>query len=479
MIYLTLRKPGLMKPIHSVDDFLSRDSAALAGSSLDPCPLCGRRHPTPFQVIRSKRGAVGDLPALAQDLLGHAPRRPLVIYDRDIAEIIGPAVIAPLRAAGMPLTPYAMQGEPGHLLDSGVLNGDEAAQKIATMEPDFLLGAGSGVICDLTKWIATRLKLPYLLCGTAPSMNGYTSITATMTENGVKISKFLNPADAVVLDVDILARAPASMVRSGIGDLAARAICNADWKLSQILRGTYFCPLPYQMTAANEARYLAAVEGIMGGDPVAMGQLSEAVLLSGLSMTVLEGETSPSSGAEHVISHFWDLLVHVRGLPKNFHGTQVGVGTIIMLNAYDYLRQVDPGKIDPMKALRRRRSLEEIEAECRARYGDQADGFVAVARKKHIPDAEFPGYVRKILAGWEEMWQQLDPYIAPVERIRGPFARAGVPMTLAEVQRTSEEGREALLNGSIYRPRYTLLDLLWELGLFPQAADEILARAGV
>ena len=464
----------MLAKLASTVDFLSRDSSGLAASVLESCPLCGRNHPVPFRAIHSARGAVLQAPALAVDLLGHAPRRPVMIFDLAIEDRITSAIFDPLRAAGLALIPFGMQGEPGHLLDSGVDNGDAAAAQVAALHPDLLVAAGSGVISDLTKWIATRLQVPFIVCGTAPSMNGYTSITATMTENGVKVSKFLNPADAVLLDVDILTHSPLAMIRSGIGDLAARAVCNADWKLSQLLRGTSFCPLPYQMTASNEDRYLAVVEGIVGGDPQAMALFSEAVLLSGLSMTVMEGETSPSSGAEHVISHFWDLLAYVRGLPKNFHGTQVGVGTIIMLNAYAYLRQVDPRSIDPLQVLRKRRPLEEIEAECRARYGDQAEGFVSVARKKRIPDADFPGYVGQVLRSWDSMWADLDPYVAPVARIRTPFESAGVPMTLDAVHRTRAEAVETLLNGNIYRPRYTLLDLLWELGLFPEAAEDIL-----
>ncbi|RPJ48680.1 MAG: iron-containing alcohol dehydrogenase, partial [Chloroflexi bacterium] len=454
------------------------DSVHLADTTLNPCPICGHKHPVPFEAIRIGRGAIQEVPELSRTILGRTPRRPVLIYDRAIEAIIQAQVIEPLRKAGLPVEPFPMQGEPGHLLDSGLINGNQAADDIGS-NADLLIAAGSGVISDLTKWIATRLNKPFIICGTAPSMNGYTSITATITENDIKVSRFLNPANAVVLDVDILSSAPLPMIHSGMGDLAARAICNADWKLSELLRKTYFCPLPYQMTAENERSYLAAAPGIKNQDPAAIELLSEAILLSGLSMTILEGETSPSSGAEHVISHFWDFLVHLRGIPKNFHGTQVGVGTLIMVNAYQYLREVDPGKLDPHKLLQTRPSIEAIEAENAAFYAEYAPSFNEVARKKRIPDHDYEGYVRSIQENWGQMWEALDPYVPPVERIRVPFDQAGVPYKLADVHRTREEAREALLHGGHYRPRYTALDLFWELGLFPQAADEILERSGV
>jgi glycerol-1-phosphate dehydrogenase [NAD(P)+] len=467
-----------METIHTVDDFLSRGSAQLAGTVLEPCPICGRKHPTSFDIIGLGAGIVEQIPSIAERILGRAPRRAVLVYDRDIEPVIQTGVIDPLCRAGLAVEPFAMQGEPGHLLDSGVINGDQAAAEIGP-SADLLIGAGSGVICDLTKWIATRLDRPFILCGTAPSMNGYTSITATMTENDIKLSKFLNPANAVLMDVNIVKDAPMPMIHAGIGDLAARAICNADWKLGELLKGAYFCPLPYQMTAENEARYLAAAPDIARRDPQAIQTLSEAILLSGLSMTILEGETSPSSGAEHVISHFWDLLVHLRGAEKNFHGTQVGVGTILMLNTYQVLRELDPGKIDPLAILRRRPALEAIEAENRALYGDNAEAFNEVARNKRLPDAEYIDYLTGVRARWDEIWEALDPYVAPVSRIQDAFDQAGVPYKLTDVHRTREQAREALLHGSHYRPRYTALDLFWELGLFPTAADEILERSGV
>jgi glycerol-1-phosphate dehydrogenase [NAD(P)+] len=467
-----------VQKITSIDDFLGRDSSSLARSLIEPCPLCGRKHPIPFGTMHQGRGAVEQIADLAVKVRGYPPKRAVMIYDKAIEGIIFPAIYEPLRHSGLAVEPFAMVAETGHLLDSAVINGNQAATEIGT-SADLLIGAGSGVISDLTKWVATNLGLPFIICGTAPSMNGYTSITATITENDIKVSKFLNPSDAVVLDVDILANAPMAMIHAGIGDLAARAICNADWKLSQIQRKTSFCPLPYLMTAENERRYLGAATDLARREPAAIELLSEAVLLSGLSMTVMEGETSPSSGAEHVLSHFWDLLVHLRGIPKNFHGTQVGVGTIIMLNAYQYLSEIDPQKIDPQQVLRQRASLEAIEAENQALYGDKAVSFNEVARKKRIPDGNYTAYVRSILDGWESMWEGIRPYVAHVETIRRPFDEAGVPYHLSDIHRTRADAREALLHGSHYRPRYTILDLLWELGLFPAAADEILERSGV
>jgi len=88
-------------------------------------------------------------------------------------------------------------------------------------------------------------------------MNAYTSITASMTENNVKTSQWLDPASAVLLDPKLLASAPAEMTCAGIGDLLARHVANADWKLSAIIRGTYFCSIPFQNTTTLIAARLA------------------------------------------------------------------------------------------------------------------------------------------------------------------------------------------------------------------------------
>lgn len=467
----------MLTQIKNSADFLSRDSAGLANTII-ACPHCGRNHIIPIGAMQVGYNMVSTIHDQIERILGHKPRRICIVYDRAIEVLIQDQVISPLARAGLPLVLFPHQGVDGHLLDSEETLGNASAARLDP-EVDILIGAGSGVVCDLTKWIATKAKRPFIIFGTAPSMNAYTSITATITQGDIKITHLLDTASLVMMDVNIQAAAPMDMIQAGIGDLAARAICNADWVLAQYLQDAYFCPLPFQMTAENERRYLGAAAAIHQREPKALEQLSEAVMMSGLSMTVLNGETSPSSGAEHVISHFWDLLTHVRGLPKNFHGTQVGVGTLIMLSFYDYMRHLDVSKIDPHAVLRARPSLEEMEAENARLYGRSAEMFNEVVRKKRIPDDQVKPYIRSIQDRWDGLLTALAPYAPPLETVREPFLKAGVAHTLEAVRRTREEGIEALVKGPQYRSRYTLLDLAWELGVLPGAAEEILSNAGV
>jgi glycerol-1-phosphate dehydrogenase [NAD(P)+] len=465
-----------MQMLTDVNDYLRRDSMALADTVLE-CPYCGRKHTVPFGSVHIGTSLVGRIPRVAEKVLGYQPRSPWLLYDRAIEEMIQACVIGPLKMTGLSLHPLGL-GEPDLLLDSEESLMNEAAAAIDP-QADILIGSGSGVISDLTKGIATRLGKPFILFGTAPSMNSYTSITATITVNDIKLSKWFNPANAVMLDVNILSQAPKQMIHAGVGDLVARSMCNADWKLASLLKKLYFCPLPYQMTAGNELRYLEAAEGIGRSEPGAIHRLSEAILISGYSMTVLDGETSPSSGGEHILSHFWDLIYHLRGVPKNLHGSQVGVGTLIMLAMYEYMRKLDPAVLDPQKLLRRRHTLEEIEADNQTHFGDKAGSFNEVARRKFLPDDKYQEFIGFVQANWEKIWKEVTPYLASFDYIRQPMVKVGCPVTLEAIHRTPAEGVEALLYGSRYRTRYTLLDLAWELGVFPGAAEEILKLAQV
>jgi Glycerol dehydrogenase and related enzymes len=97
-----------------------------------------------------------------------------------------------------------------------------ARVRAATAEADALVAVGSGTINDLCKYAAFLDRKPYVVFGTAPSMNGYTSVSAAITEHGHKKSLPAAAPVGVFLDLAVLAAAPPRMIRSGLGDSICR-----------------------------------------------------------------------------------------------------------------------------------------------------------------------------------------------------------------------------------------------------------------
>ena len=87
--------------------------------------------------------------------------------------------------------------------------------------------------------------------------------------------------------------------------------------------------------------------------------------------------------------------------------------------------------------------------------------------------------VHHVVGDWEMLWRSITPYTGSLPNIRERLLAAGLPLTLKSVQRTRTQAIDALLFGGRYRLRTTLLDLAWDLQLFPQAAEDILDLSGV
>ena len=76
----------------------------------------------------------------------------------------------------------------------------------------------------------------------------------------------------------------------------------------------------------------------------------EALVLSGLAMK-LALSSRPASGAEHVVSHYWECYKLARGIWPEFHGKKVGVATLIINKIYrniaDRVEEINPTKDTP------------------------------------------------------------------------------------------------------------------------------------
>jgi len=110
------------------------------------------------------------------------------------------------------------------------------ARIAAALEPaiDAVVAVGSGTVNDLSKMVAFQRGVSQMVFATAPSMNGYTSVAASITSDGVKRSFRTRTPVGVFFDLRVLAAAPLRLIRAGLGDSACRPTAQAHWLLAAV-----------------------------------------------------------------------------------------------------------------------------------------------------------------------------------------------------------------------------------------------------
>lgn len=208
---------------------------------------------------------------------------------------------------------------------------------------DVLIAVGSGTIHDLTRYVAFEKGVPFISMPTAASVDGFVSTVAAMTWNGMK-KTFSSKAPIFVLaDTDIFSKAPYRLTASGISDLMGKYTALADWKISHIITGEYFCSRIYELEMEAVKAVENILEDINSGNEECLEKLMYALLLSGLAMQMI-GNSRPASGSEHHISHLWEMNIINEPIDA-LHGEKVSVGLIMSLERYEkILRIIESGK---------------------------------------------------------------------------------------------------------------------------------------
>jgi glycerol-1-phosphate dehydrogenase [NAD(P)+] len=203
------------------------------------------------------------------------------------------------------------------------------ARLVSSLPPvDAIIAVGSGTLNDLVKMVALERGIPQLVFATAPSMNGYTSVSASIMTDGIKRSYRTRTPVAAFFDLGVIAAAPMRLIRAGLGDSLCRATAQADWLLSHLLLGRPYREAPFALLAADEQALFAEVPALIAGDASAMRHLVRTLVLSGFGMTIAGG-SFPASQGEHLISHYLEMM-RPDGVELGYHGEQIGVCTLEM-----------------------------------------------------------------------------------------------------------------------------------------------------
>lgn len=200
---------------------------------------------------------------------------------------------------------------------------------------DAIIAVGSGTINDLCKYASYLEKKPYVVFGTAPSMNGYASSNASITVDGYKSTLKAHLPSAIFLDLEILADAPIRLIKSGLGDSLCRSTAQADWLLSHFILNSNYNKQAFDMLKKSEDKLFSNANLLIKRDIPTIRLLAENLILSGMGMNICGG-SYPASQAEHMIAHTIHMK-YVNKKPSTYHGEEIAVTTISMAKLQEHI----------------------------------------------------------------------------------------------------------------------------------------------
>lgn len=424
---------------------------------------CGKEHTMATKLCVIEAGALGRLEELLLET-GLGGKRCAVYGSNTFAN------------------PYFLhpRAEQEIVLPSEGLHADErsTAAVLEQLDADveLLLACGSGSIHDTVRYCAAQRGIPFVALPTAASVDGFCSAVAAMTWKGYK--KTINAVAPVLVaaDIDVIRRAPAYLTASGVGDVLGKFIALADWRIAHELTGESVCPVIYGIMEEAVGKIWDSCLDTLSGSEEAFESVMYGLLMSGLAMQLM-GNSRPASGAEHHMSHYWEVVNEQRGTTPAMHGEQVAVGTVLVLMLAEELLRLGTPDFDAGRRAARSFDAAAWEREIRRAYGSAAGEVLELEAKaqKNAVGGRL-GRIDAMEARWEEIRAQLAS-LRSAASVRELLREIGCPCTPEEIGLDESDLRDTFLYCKEVRARYTLLSLVSDLGLMETLADQVIDRA--
>jgi glycerol-1-phosphate dehydrogenase [NAD(P)+] len=175
----------------------------------------------------------------------------------------------------------------------------------------------------------------------------------------------------------------------------------------------------------------------------------------------LAGTSFPASGGEHLVSHVLDMTAGLDGIEPDYHGRQVGLGTIVAAALYERLLEQEPPCFEAITETTDTEYWRELAPVVEEEHaGKRRRTRQAVQRLRE------PG-----------VWDKVRAVIAEADlsaaRIKDCLRRAGGAHRLNDIGCDRDRFMAALLHCHQIRERFTVVDLARAAGVLPAAAEDI------
>ncbi|WP_240418043.1 sn-glycerol-1-phosphate dehydrogenase [Paenibacillus periandrae] len=280
----------------------------------------------------------GALNQVAGFLFDQSYQRVSIVADANTYEIAGKALEKSLADKGISTRLTIIQPN-----EQGDVIADEVSliQLIMDLQQysaQVVVAAGSGTLHDISRYSAYTAGIPFISVPTAPSVDGFNSKGAPIIIRGEKKTIAAIGPDAIFADLDILVKAPSAMVAAGFGDMLGKYTSLFDWKFGSLVAGEPYSPLVAALTRNALQKCVDHLDSIAERGEEGIRTLIEALIESGIAMMIL-GQSHPASGAEHHLSHYWEMEYIRLGKRQLLHGAKVGVACVQIATLYHQLAE--------------------------------------------------------------------------------------------------------------------------------------------
>lgn len=390
-----------------------------------------------------------------------------IVADENTFKAAGEEAVTHLTRAGVPLAePHIFPGSPVLPCDYSIIEDLREEIKSRGQIP---IAVGSGTLNDLVKVAAFECDMRYMVIATAASVDGYSAPGASIVKDGFKNSIYCRAPHAIVADVNILRSAPSAMTAAGYADLSSKYTAGADWIIADWLKVDPIDDVCWQIVQDDLDSWVKDPEGVAEHRPGAFSDLFLGLTMTGVSMQRAR-RSRPASGAEHLMSHIWEMRhLTIDGAPVS-HGFKVAIATLSMtalmerIFSKDSIDGLEPGWIDwPAK---QQKIMDVFDQPVRA-------GALSETQAKHVEKPGFEERMRRAKTVWQEMKTDMEKKLPAYSDLRRRFERVGAPVRPETIGLEREEVLSTFELAGMIRNRYTAIDLAVDLGILDECINEI------
>ncbi len=429
-----------------------------------PCS-CGKVHHTSVDKIVIGAGAMRQVPDIVKE---YGAKRPFLVADRNTWEAAGCELQHLLNLAGIEVVSFVFPMER--------IEPDEEGVGSAVMHYDhncdMVIGVGSGVVNDISKILSGTAGVPYMIVGTAPSMDGFASATSSVARAGLKISLPSKCANVIVGDLDVLKNAPIRLLQAGLGDMLAKYVSICEWRIANELVDEPYCEKIAELVRASLQCCMDHADGLLKREEEAVQAVFEGLVVCGAAME-FAGLSRPASGVEHYFSHLWDMRGLEFGTHIDYHGIQCAVGTVMALRLYEQIRQSMPNK-EKARAYAQTFDFEAWAQQLRELLGTGAETMIKAEQKEKKYDVKkHEERLARIIEKWDVLTAIMDEELPKAAEIEELLRKIGAPVMAGEMGMEEDLLPVCFKATKDIRDKYVLSRLAWDLGLLDEMAETL------